>query len=466
MKVIPIHKGGLDDVNNFRPISLLSIFDKIIEKLLHIRLYEFLEINDILFKNQFGFRKYKSTTHALIQITEQIRKSIENNKFGCGIFIDLRKAFDTVNHKILLKKLDHYGIRGVILEWFESYLSGRSQYVYVNGHSSELKSLTCGVPQGSVLGPLLFLTYINVLPNISKKLKFFLFADDTNIYYEAKNLKEMEKVVNKELKFLHLWLSVNRLSLNIDKTNFVVFHPHNKPVKELITIKINKKAINEKKYVKYLGILIDSTLSYKLHIDNICKKISRSIGVMYKIRYFVNPSILRNLYYAIIYPHILYGIEVWGSTFDYLINRIIVLQKKCVRMMTFNDGDFVRNGPLVHTIPLFKKLKILPLVNVYHIRLCLFVYDCLNGINSEQFKYMYILYRNMHGHGTRNNVLQTATHSTYSKYLFNPYARTNYGKKSVKVMGVKVWNALPSEIRDLDARMKFSLACKKYYYSL
>ena len=200
-KVIALFKAGsTEEVNNYRPISLLPIFDKIIEKLMHKQLYAFLEVHDILFKNQFGFRKKCSTAHSLIEITEKIKESIDSGKFGCGIFIDLKKAFDTVNHEILLSKLEHYGIRGPILNWFRSYLTDRKQFVFCNGVQSSTKTITCGVPQGSVLGPLLFLIYINDPPNISDKLQFFLFADDTNIYYEDSDLRNLEKTMNKELK--------------------------------------------------------------------------------------------------------------------------------------------------------------------------------------------------------------------------------------------------------------------------
>ena len=261
-KVLPIHKGeSSEDVNNYRPISLLSVFDKIIEKLMHLRLIYFFEQNNILFNRQFGFRKNNSTTYALLDLTERIKKSIDDKKYGCGLFIDLRKAFDTVNHKILLTKLEHYGVRGTALTWFKSYLSNRKQYVYINGESSSLLDITCGVPQGSVLGPLLFLIYINDLPNISKIFHFFLFANDTNIYHEANSIKKLESELNKGLRCLHTWLIVNRLSLNIGKTNFVVFHPYNKPIKGIITLKIQKKAISEKKYIKYLGFLVDEGMT-------------------------------------------------------------------------------------------------------------------------------------------------------------------------------------------------------------
>ena len=159
-----------------------------------LRLNSCLELHSIIFLNQFGFRSGCSTTHALISITQAINITIDNQRFGCGVFIDLKKAFDTINHDILLLKLEHYGIRDVTYSWFKSYLSDRKQYTSLNGVDSDIKNISCGVPQGSVLGPLLFLLYINDLPNISSKLKFFLFADDTNIYFECKDLKNLEKL--------------------------------------------------------------------------------------------------------------------------------------------------------------------------------------------------------------------------------------------------------------------------------
>ena len=206
-------------------------------------------------------------------------------------------------------------------------MNGRQQYVFYNGESSDLKSITCGVPQGSALGPLLFLIYINDLPNISNKLHFFLFADDTNIYFESDNLLKVEKIVNEELKKLNLWLNLNRLSLNVSKTNFIIFHPYNKPLKHHITLKINRKAINEKDHIKYLGIIIDSCLNWKQHILIISRKFSRCIGILCKLRLFLSTNNLKNLYYSLFYSHLVYAIQVWGSACASEINKIQVLQK-------------------------------------------------------------------------------------------------------------------------------------------
>ena len=228
-KVIPLYKkNSLEVPSNYRQISLLSVFSKIMEKLMHKRLYSFLEKYDILHSLQFGFRTKHSTLHALISLTESVKQTIDEGMLGCGVFIDLQKAFDTVNHSILLQKLQHYGVRSTALNWFSCYVTDRKQYVSVNGRTSDHLKITCGVLQGSVLGPL-FLIYINDLPNVSKFLTFFLFADDTNIYFKSHDLIHLQKIMNRELRKVKKWLDANCLALNIDKTNFVIFHsPHTK----------------------------------------------------------------------------------------------------------------------------------------------------------------------------------------------------------------------------------------------
>ena len=263
-KVTPLHKKGSNlDPNNYRPISLLSVFSKIYEKVMYARIYKFMENSQLFYSRQFGFRSNHSTNHALISITESIKNSIDNGKFGCGIFLDLRKAFDTVSHSILLDKLSYYGVRGVALKWFESYLSNRKQFVSVNGVSSDLLNVTCGVPKGSVLGPLLFLIFINDLPAVSKKLKSYLFADDANIYFDADKLEKIEKVVNTELRKVNRWLILNKLALNVEKPNFVLFYtnPPPPPPPRNLKIKIGNKRLNEEDCVKFLGVLVDSILS-------------------------------------------------------------------------------------------------------------------------------------------------------------------------------------------------------------
>ena len=254
---------------------------------------------------------------------------MDSKKLGCGLFIVLKKAFDTVNHEILVQKLEHYGIRGKALDWFNSYLTGRMQFTFCNGKRSELRTITCGVPQGSVLGPLLFLLYINDLPNISSKLKFYLFADDTNIFYEGSNLDVLERTVNKELKKLSLWLNANRLALNISKTNFVIFAAKNKPLQN-VTLLINKEAIQQVQYVKYLGILIDSQLTFAQHISSVVKKVSRVTGLMYRIRNCVTNQTMKMIYYSLIYSYLLYGLPIWGNADDVHITPLYTLQKKAI----------------------------------------------------------------------------------------------------------------------------------------
>ena len=250
-------------------------FNRILEKLICKRMKVFINEEDILYPSQYGFREDHSTQHAIIDIVNTIQSNMDKRLYSCGVFIDLKKAFDTVDHAILLDKLNHYGFRGIINKWFSSYLQDRTQTSQVGPHISERTLTTCGVPQGSVLGPLLFLLYINDIYTCSKKLNFYLFADDTNILYADKNLKSLEYTVNAELHKLYVWLTSNKLSLNIKKSNFVIFRPYQKrlPFQPKISIFDNEKNMNVfldcKDYVKYLGILLDYNLSWKNHIEYI-----------------------------------------------------------------------------------------------------------------------------------------------------------------------------------------------------
>ena len=241
-KTIPLfkEKGSNLDCTNYRPISLLSNIYKIVEKLIHERLYSFLNLHNCIYDNQYGFRKKHSTNHALISITEDIRNALDNNQIAYGVFIDLQKAFDTVDHKILLSELDHYGVRGVANNWFKSYLTNRRQLVVINGIKSEL-ILKYGVPQGSVLGPLLFLIYINDLHKSIKFSRVRHFADDTNIVIDNSSPKQLQKQLNLDLKNLCNWLKANKISLNASKSEIIVFRHHNKKINYNLKIKIEEK---------------------------------------------------------------------------------------------------------------------------------------------------------------------------------------------------------------------------------
>ena len=300
--VIPLYKAQDPMLfNNYRPISLLSVFSKIIERLMYNRLVEFLNKNNFFNKYQFGFRNNHSTVMALIVLFENLTEALDKGDCAIGIFLDFQKAFDTVNHNIVLDKLYVYGIRGIAHEWFINYLSNRTQSVNYHECVSDSKTLKCGVPQGSILGPLLFLIYINDLPSVSTLFMPILFADDTNLFCNGQNLDDLVQKINIEMEKIYFWVKANKLSLNVDKTNFMLFTPKHFS-RSMGNIYINGTCIIEVTETKFLGVIIDYKLNWSSHIMNINKKIAKGIGIILKARKVFNNETLISLYYTFVYP--------------------------------------------------------------------------------------------------------------------------------------------------------------------
>ena len=264
---------------NYRPISVLPCFSKILEKLMYKRAITFLNKNNILSNNQYGFRAGHSTQQVVIELVDKISQAIERNEYTVGLFLDLSKAFDTVNHHILLEKLEHYGFRGVALEWFKNYLTNRKQMVNYKSVNSDTLVVSCGVPQGSVLGPLLFLIYVNDISQSSSLLSFLLFADDTNLFFSHKDIKILGKTVNEELCKVANWLACNKLSLNVKKTHFMIFKAKNKKMNLDLNIKIGNEIIERVNNTNFLGLIIDDDLSWKHHIIKVTSKYQSYVGL-------------------------------------------------------------------------------------------------------------------------------------------------------------------------------------------
>ena len=223
-KVLPLYKSNdKHNVSNYRPVSILPQFSKILEKIFEKRLREFIDKNDLLFDGQYGFRTNRSTGLAINEMVDTLIQAVDDNKFCIGVFIDLKKAFDTVDHSLLIKKLRYYGVRGITSKFLDSYLNNRKQFVSYNNANSSEQTIKCGVPQGSILGPLLFILYINDMYKISRLLHFIIFADDTNIFHIGNNATNLIHVVNTELEKLTVWFEVNKLSLNVAKSNYMFF---------------------------------------------------------------------------------------------------------------------------------------------------------------------------------------------------------------------------------------------------
>ena len=419
-RVTPIfRKGKRQDVNNYRPISIIPALAKVFERIIYDQFFKYLNDNDLLVNCQSGFRSLHSTLTSLLEAS---------------------KVFDTIDHKILLRKLASYGIDHRALKWFDSYLSDRQQKCVVNGELSGARAVTCGVPQGSLIGPLLFLIYINDWPNCLSKALPRMYADDASISIAASSLPELESALNTELAYLHEWLNVNKLSLNIAKTELMLIGSRQRlsatTTGHLLTVQIKGHEIDRVPHTKSLGIHIDQNLSWSKHVNETAKIVSSGIGALKRLRPLICEDTAILLYRALIEPYFDYCCPVWDGLSNELADKLQKLQNRAIRVITKSDhysSATALRGELgwdnLCTRRKKQKLKLM--------------FKTLNDQSPEYLKGLFMPFSTDYGLRNSDNKLAL------------PKPRTDFLKRSFCYSGAQLWNSLPSNVRAMRSSTKF-----------
>ena len=313
-RVVPVFKSEDPTVfSHYRPVSVLPVLSQIFERLLKVRLIEFLDRNKVVIPGQYGFRKGHSTDMAILDMVEKVRSAWAVKNVALGVFVDLKKAFDTVEHAILLQKLDHYGVRGKALNLLRSSLEDRTQYVCYGGYESERGKVECGVPQGSVLGTLFFILYVNDMVRANKDLELVLFADDTNLFCKGRDNNELFLKVNRGSLELSSVFKCNKLTLNLKETEYVYFGGPGGRVVPAGGLTIGGGSIRRVSGARFLGVWVDEALKWTEHIEKVRSKVGRLLGVLGRAVAVLGGNQIRRLYDALVLPHLQYCLIVWGD---------------------------------------------------------------------------------------------------------------------------------------------------------
>ena len=432
-RICPVFKGGEDtEPCNYRPISILPVLSKIMERVVFNQLYPFLDSQSLLHDNQSGFRPKFSTSSALLNITEDWIHAIDKGEFVGIVMLDLQKAFDTVNHSILIHKLQEYGLNINVINWFQSYLKDRNHVTTINGMKSNVQNSTCGIPQGSILGPLLFIMYINDLPKHVSNVQISMYADDTAIFYTSKDVNDIVDKINDDMKNVDNWLSRNKLSLNIQKTNFMIIGTPQKLASitnQQLDIKIRGISIQRVSSCKHLGIIIDESLLWGNHVEHVTKKVLTGLYFLKRSNNILPKNIQSMLYKTIIAPHFDYCNVVWGRCNKFLCNKLQVLQNRAAKIITGTRRYDSSSQALsdLNWKNLDEKLYYNEAVTMFKI------------VNRDAPHYLNNRFVRKE---TRYNMRNSG-----DLHLVKP--NTEYKKRSLSYRGAKLWNSLDANVKSV-----------------
>lgn len=442
-KVVPIPKQShASSVNHYRPVAVLSTIDKILEKILFNKLLLYLESNNLLYDGQFGFRRGCGTEDAVLNVVKCICEGLDKGSHGvAGLFFDFTKAFDLVDHDILLRKLSLYGIMGSELSLFKSYLSNRKQFVQINESKSHMASVVHGVPQGSGLGPLLFSIYVNDLKNLGFKGQLYMFADDVCMFYPYKYDLVLKSNMERDVALLFEYARLNGLMLNPSKTKMVRFRPQAYSLNHDFSVNVDGILICETQSVKYLGITLQGNMSWDIHIDNVKRKIAPAIGILYKLKNKLNEKAKRMIFQSLVQSHLGYLAVVYA--YNRNSNSLKSLQSMQNRAL-----KIVYNLPLTYsTIALYKDVAktILPIYGLHEYQVLMFVFKCIRKLGHHTIAF------------TQN---QTNVNTRNRMNLRIPLCRLEKSKQRIDYIGSVIYNDLPSDLKTIIRFSNFKFSCK------
>ena len=466
-RVTPLFKkNDKTQVGNYRPVSVLSIISKVFERVIYDQLEGYLNEKNLLYNFQSGFRKGYSTDTCLIHLSDFIRFSMDQGQMVGMVLLDLQKAFDTVDHGVLLMKLHAIGLHADAIRWFRSYLTGRNQCVDISGTLSSKASVTCGVPQGSILGPLLFLIYVNDLSGVVKG-KVLLYADDTGILVSGKSKSEIEAALSRSLELVSAWLVDNKLSLHLGKTESILFGSKPKVRKNTgLNVQCNGISIAASTSVKYLGAILDQSLSGESIATSLIGKINSRLKFLYRNKKYLSMHNKKLLVSSLIQCHYDYACSFWypGLT-QHLKTRLQTCQNKVIRFILNMDvRSHVGKEQFVflNWLPVSFRVDQIILSHVHKIR-----YGSAPDYLGEHFKPL----GNVHTLNTRSNKIARPNKDGFD-FIFEDSGRfskprvRSFGERSFACVGINLWNNLPQQIRDIKGHNSFKHAIKKHLLSL